>query len=881
MRFTSWMLLAALFAQPFERSGNQEPAPRRLLPSALVVQPMNGIPVRRVAYQSARFSARLRARWIGQDGHDYVGPGDQKKPSDIQDIHLQLEGLDPNREVVFVEVSAPGGDHWRYDARPDGWRAELKRAKGSRTADVFFEPSGIETGRVFHVMLRYAGGSSAEADLQGRNADPKLMMASVSVAARWIGQDRQDYTSPGPSVGADGFQDVRISLSRLSTKLTLKSIRIEGPKGTAWESGTNPKLLSNAELVRDARDPTRGDVFFQPLSDMAGQRIKLTVCYENERTDAITLAAGRCDPKLRMPQSPLPRLRELAATAKWLGQDGEKPGSPGDVHVVITSLPGSSIAGAVLSDSMRGCWIYRQNDRVALTADPEAQPLVIKARDGRKSVDLFFPPYRDESSSSFTLRLVAADGKTAVVRFAGGSCDVGRKAPVPEPTRIVAKPGDDLQSFVDRYGTVVLSPGTYRLSHPLVLNRPVRLTSTGGAKLLFAQAGGDSAWTTAIKVHSGNTTLDGFAVRFDGPVRWNNDVSWGPAVIGVTDNLDQGHDDQKVNITFRHLDLEIPPALNREGWVEALRLIRLFRAKSGVIEGNTLRGGPIEFFEGPWRIVDNDFRGTPKGTFSHGVFEGHGTHDMLVRGNKTRADGPSGKTWRFLVMTWHGAGDVIEHNTIEQLGSRDDDAIPWSNEPEIILTEAYHLKFEGKVLAASLDGRVLRTGESRGGPIRTGDVVSLLAGPAAGQWRRIVQAIDSTTYLVDPPVPAGTDVVSISSGFVDEVFQDNRIDIRGGRRSDCLVLVGNHFGTRVVNNHFLGGSYAFRMTACPTETPLIWGWSHAPFLGGVIEGNTLEDAEHGSIFGLEHDPRYIKSNQGAPIWWFKPAGISSGGPMAF
>ena len=712
------------------------------------------------------------------------------------------------------------------------------------------------------MILRYDDGSTLQTDLQGHKADPKLLMASVPVAARWIGQERLDYTGAGPSVGADGLQDVRIQVSGLSTKLTLKAIRIEGPKGTGWESGTNPKLLPNAELVRDVKDPTRGDVFFQPLRDMAGQRLKLTVCYENDRSAVTTVLAGPCDPRLRMPQSPLPKLVEPAATATWLGQDGENPSTPGAVHVVIAGLPRFSIVGAVLSDSMRGCWIYRQNDRVTLAHDPEAEPLTIKPRDGRKSVDLFFPPYRDETKGKFAPRLIAADGRNAVVRFAGGSCDVAQKARQPEFTRVVAKPGDDLQAFADRYGTIVLSPGVYHLSHPLVLNRPVTLTSQGGAKLLFSQGAGDPPWTTGIQVHCGNTTLEGFAVRFDGPVRWNNQVSWGPAVIGMTDNLDQGHDDLKVNVAFRRLDLEIPPVASNGGWVEALRLMRLIRAKSGVIEGNILRGGPIEFFEGPWRIVDNDFRGTLPGTFSHCVFGAHGTHDTLVRGNKTGADGPSGKTWRFLVMTWHGASDVVERNTIEQIGGLDDDTIPWSNEPEIILTEAYHLKYEGKAIAFSSDGRVLRTGASLGGPIRTGDAVSILSGPAAGQWRRIVQAIDSSTYLVDPPIPAGTEVVSISSGFVEEVFQENKIDIRGGRRSDCLVLVGNHFGTRVVNNHFMGGSYAFRMTACPTETPLIWGWSHAPFLGGLIEGNILEDAEHGSIFGLEHDPRYIKSNQG-------------------
>jgi hypothetical protein len=141
-------------------------------------------------------------------------------------------------------------------------------------------------------------------------------------------------------------------------------------------------------------------------------------------------------------------------------------------------------------------------------------------------------------------------------------------------------------------------------------------------------------------------------------------------------------------------------------------------------------------------------------------------------------------------------------------------------------------------------------------------VVSLLNGPAAGQWRRIVQMIDANTYIVDSPIPVGTEAVSISAGFVSELFQENRIDIRGGRRSSPFVLAGNHFGTRVIENHVSGGEQAFRITACPTESPMMWGWTHAPFLGAVMEGNTVEDAEQGCVIVVEHDPRYIKTNQG-------------------
>ena len=122
----------------------------------------------------------------------------------------------------------------------------------------------------------------------------------------------------------------------------------------------------------------------------------------------------------------------------------------------------------------------------------------------------------------------------------------------------------------------------------------------------------------------------------------------------VTDNFDREHNNElKANIVFTRLDLEGPPVEKTEGWVEAVRLMRLIPARNGVIAENILRGGPIEFFGGPWRVDDNDFHGTQPGTYSHGVFTAHDPHDLLVRGNRTRAVGASGKTWRFLVMTGH------------------------------------------------------------------------------------------------------------------------------------------------------------------------------------------------------------------------------------
>ena len=170
-------------------------------------------------------------------------------------------------------------------------------------------------------------------------------------------------------------------------------------------------------------------------------------------------------------------------------------------------------------------------------------------------------------------------------------------------------------------------------------------------------------WAAAIKVHCGNSTLNGFAVRFAGPVRWNNESGRVPAVIG-TDNVDPFYEKTKNSFTFTHLDLEIPPVSHRSGWVDALRLMRLIRARTGVIAGNVLRGGPIEFFDGPWRIEDNVFRGTVPGTYSQSVFTAHGGHDLIIRNNRARDQAPAGKTWRFLILTWQGYADLVEGNVV-------------------------------------------------------------------------------------------------------------------------------------------------------------------------------------------------------------------------
>ncbi|MBX6315253.1 MAG: hypothetical protein IRY99_20430, partial [Isosphaeraceae bacterium] len=560
------------------------------------------------------------------------------------------------------------------------------------------------------------------------------------------------------------------------------------------------------------------------------------------------------------PPPPTPTWRS-GISAQWLGQDGSRVFGPGDVHVVVAGLPtGRTITAATLSDQVTGSWVFRQDPwDGSYYADPYAMPLAAMTSTDPTQADLAFPPYIDESGATMTLRLRLDDSSTYVIQFPGGRVDLGLLAPDIAPTSIVAHPGDDLNDLANRFGTVYLAAGTYDLNRPLVLNHPVTIQAAPGALLRFSQAADDAPWTAAIKINAGHTTLDGFAVRFAGPVRWNGNTSYGPAVIGSTDNLDPGPTGLKVEIRLKDLDLESPPVPS--GWEEAPRLIRLVTAMSGQIEGCTLKGGTTEYAYGPWQIQGNTYLGTVPNTYAGAVFAGHWSRDVVLAHNTAQPTGPSGKTWRFLALNNGGHDDLIRDNTIIGIGPRDDDSMPNPNATEIILNESYGLHFEGMPLTVSPDGRLLQIPAPPGGPAQSGDIVAILSGPQAGQWRRIAQALDPQTYLMDAPLPPGRYAIAISSNaFVTETYQDNTIDMRGSSIATGLVLAGNQFGVQVLGNHFLGAG-AFLLMAYPTETPNLWGWSHAPFLGASIEGNTIDDAPWGGKVSVPHGP-LIKTNQG-------------------
>ena len=80
-----------------------------------------------------------------------------------------------------------------------------------------------------------------------------------------------------------------------------------------------------------------------------------------------------------MPKVALPTLLPNTIKAAWLGQDGAQVTGLGDVHVALSSLPSGRVpVAAVLSDSVRRTWVFKQDDRVKLETEYGALPLAVR-----------------------------------------------------------------------------------------------------------------------------------------------------------------------------------------------------------------------------------------------------------------------------------------------------------------------------------------------------------------------------------------------------------------------------------------------------------------------------------------------------------------------
>ncbi len=683
--------------------------------------------------------SRLRATWIGQDGTDKVGPTPKVGPSDVQDIHIVLDGLPVNRVLARLEVSGQGGDLWRFGEPAGPFLCALERQEGSPKADLFVEPSRVEQGRPFEIKILYDNGETASVELRGGKADPSRRVPEASLRAVWIGANGTDLVGASRAPGPDGRPDAVIEFSGLSRRTPVRSVVITEPAGRAWSLGPTKLKTHRAELINSS-EPGKAWLHIQPETSIGRRALRVIMTYATEYED-----------------------RAFVETASY---------------------------------------------------DPGVVPLI-------KLANPTLPPVRNERAS-----LPKTDLKLLKARY--------------------VSPGESLRELVLQHDHIQLKSGDYVLDEPLILQKPVVLEGEPGTTLIFRQPPESDPWTSAIEIRASRIHLKGLAIRCQGPIRWNVSVSYGPALIGGPVN----GDDRPGAHELEGLDL-LAPAASGTAWPEALRLARLVKVDGGSIRDCLLQGGMIEFASGPWVISDNRHRGSAEGTQTGAAFSGHDTDHLILQGNQVEPLG-SGRLWRFLVLTGRGEEIQIVDNRVKGVGPARTDPIPHPNAPEVILTESYRVDYEGMIAGLSSDGLALAIHQPQRPPISVGAVVALLDGPAAGLWRRVVRVDGPTKFLVDRPIPTETRCVSVTSGFVGMTITGNTIDCRGRDLASPLVLVGNHFGTRIEGNTILGGAEAFRLSAAPTEEPIRWGWTHAPFLGVRLIDNQFTNCARGGSITVDH-----------------------------
>ncbi len=173
------------------------------------------------------------------------------------------------------------------------------------------------------------------------------------------------------------------------------------------------------------------------------------------------------------------------------------------------------------------------------------------------------------------------------------------------------------------------------------------------------------------------------------------------------------------------------------------------------------------------------------------------------------------------------------------------------NAPEIILTESYRLQFEGEAFRSLLRGtrphdqprvrgRARDRCSGRGAVGDSGGRVALL----------IAQQVAPSRLLARCAAP-GRRLGRLDLPWVRE-HADRRQHGSGPRgeggpaASSCRATTSGPSSARIGSS---AAAQIIRITAAASETPMIWGWSRAPYFGGLFEENVLEDAVEGDSSG--------------------------------
>ena len=486
-------------------------------------------------------------------------------------------------------------------------------------------------------------------------------------------------------------------------------------------------------------------------------------------------------------QTPSP-VNGSAFNVTWDGQLSTGSNA-GDVHLLVTPPAGQSFSTAFLSAISAGSVVWTVSDDAGLYWDnlsaEELHNYVYSSLEtpADNVVDLYFPPYRDESpvngspADTMMLQVAFGDGNVYATPFMGGSSNPELLAPPPNSqlTAYNVSTASQLQTDLNEgYGTISLQAGaTITSQQPILITDSVTI-SGNNATLEFEPDG--AVWpataTGALYVNQNENdnnlqiTLNDFTIDFaNTPLQWDNPAGDTPALYDPNNNVSgyqlavfsdaptTGGYTSNDYITITRMTIDGPPAIDVNSspsftTLEAeqpdyvgepdLYLINANPGSSGSISNNTFAGGNISLWKGPWIIQNNTVQGAAAYTYSTAAFSLQDPHDDLVQGNTVTQAAADGTQFRLVNLAGQGFNNTVEDNWFGGNAGLGVAAFTYDsgsekflgrNWPEIMLEEANGVVFEGRPGAVSLDGRLIVLPNVRDyvnsatGP---GDVVSIL-----------------------------------------------------------------------------------------------------------------------------------------------------------
>jgi len=134
------------------------------------------------------------AKWLGQDGKDFVGGEPGPAPNGYQDVHVVLSGLPAGRTLAEVEFKGHGRGAWNNQVTN---KAAVHVVRGSKPGsfDLYLEPFERETGREFEIKWKLDNGPGGGLYFAGGKADPNLRVGDRGEVGQ-PGRGRGDLPRP-------------------------------------------------------------------------------------------------------------------------------------------------------------------------------------------------------------------------------------------------------------------------------------------------------------------------------------------------------------------------------------------------------------------------------------------------------------------------------------------------------------------------------------------------------------------------------------------------------------------------------------------------------------------------------------------------------------